>query len=61
MCTCLFSYKHLVAEDADVAELERDEQLNKKMHQKMSKDEMKESSRCNYEGKLEEDPDSQVL
>ena len=26
----------------------------------MSKKEMKESCRCSYEGKLEEDPDSQV-
>ena len=42
--------------DADVAELEKD----KKFHEKMSKNEMKEGCRCSYEGILEEDPDSQV-
>jgi len=48
---------HLVAVNADVAELKGDD---KKFREKMSKAEMKESCRCSYEGKLEEDPDSQV-
>ena len=55
--TCLFSQEDLVAVDADVAELKGDD---KKFREKMSKAEMKESRRCSYEGKLEEDPDSQV-
>ena len=42
-------------ENADVAELERDNKLKK-----MTKEEIKESSRCSFEGKLEGDPDSQV-
>ena len=43
--------------NADVAELKKED---KKLHEKMSKTEMKESCRCSYEGKLEGDPDSQV-
>ena len=46
-----------MAVNADVAELKGDD---KKFREKMSKAEMKESRRCSYEGKLEEDPDSQV-
>ena len=41
-------------ENADVAELEKDKL------KKMTKEEIKESSRCSFEGKLEGDPDSQV-
>jgi hypothetical protein len=55
--TCFFSQKHILADNADVAELKGND---KKLHEKMSKTEMKESCRCSYEGKLEDDPDSQV-